>query len=71
MYNDKKIVSSVNGARKSRNLQVKEWNWNIFSHHIQRPSFSGFLSALGIVPISILHFLISMSDSSCSQFVFP
>ena len=34
--NGENIVSSISGAGKSRKLHIREWNYNISSHHIQK-----------------------------------
>ena len=36
MYNREKVVSSVNNARKTKQLHVKELYRTTFSHHIQK-----------------------------------
>ena len=41
VYNGGKTVSSISSAEKTQQLHVKEWNYNIFLHHIQKETKNG------------------------------
>ena len=41
IYNGEKTVSSINGARKTGQLHVEEWNSNIFWYHLQKYTQNG------------------------------
>ena len=41
IYHGERIVSTINGVRKTGQSYVKEKNWTIILNHIQKPTQNG------------------------------